>query len=235
MSFLNAQWRKLVLFNYEINPDILSPFLPAKTELDLYKGKCLVSVVGFMFVDTKMLGIKIPFHVNFEEVNLRFYVKHKSDGKWKRGVVFIKEIVPRLAISTVANLVYKEHYETCRMRHTWDINEDELNISYGWKKKGKWQKLHVIADNQPTKIDPNSDYGFITEHYWGYTRINDQKSFEYEVTHPVWDIYPVKEYTIDVNFGLVYGEKFAFLNEANPISVMLAEGSEITVEKAQKI
>lgn len=235
MSFLNAQWRKLVLFNYEINPNILTPFLPAKTELDLHQGKCLISLVGFMFVDTKMLGIRIPFHVNFEEVNLRFYVRHKSQGKWKRGVVFIKEIVPHFAISTVANLIYKEHYETCYMNHSWQVDYDQLKISYSWRKKGKWQKLHVIADNKPKKIDPNSDYGFITEHYWGYTRINDKKSFEYEVTHPVWDIYPVKAYTIDVDFGWVYGDKFDFLNEAQPVSVMLAEGSEITVEKAQKI
>ena len=93
MSFLNAEWRKLILANYEIDPNILKKYIPAHTELDIWNGRCYVSLVGFMFVNTKMLGMKIPFHINFEEVNLRFYVKHKSKGEYKRGVVFIKEII----------------------------------------------------------------------------------------------------------------------------------------------
>ena len=102
MSFLKAEWRKLILVNYEVDQKVLTPYLPAKTELDLHNGKCMVSLVGFKFVNTKMLGLKIPFHINFEEVNLRFYVKHKAGNDWKRGVVFIKEIVPKRAISIVA-------------------------------------------------------------------------------------------------------------------------------------
>ena len=244
MSFLKAEWRKLILVNYEVVPKILLPYLPPKTELDLHNGKCMVSLVGFKFVNTRMLGIKIPFHINFEEVNLRFYVKHKAGDEWKRGVVFIKEIVPKRAISIVANTIYKEHYETYKMRHTWNETEDEYCINYGWRKNGKWQEVEVIADKSPFKINPDdvhdlgsleSDIAFITEHYWGYTKINDHKSFEYEVKHPVWDAYPVKECKVKVDFGLVYGADFAHLNNAEPLSVMLAEGSEISVEKAVKV
>ncbi|MFT5819141.1 MAG: hypothetical protein ACI8ZM_000364 [Crocinitomix sp.] len=244
MSFLKAEWRKLILVNYAVDPQILKPYLPAKTELDLHNGKCMVSLVGFKFVNTKMLGIKIPFHINFEEVNLRFYVKHKTGGDWKRGVVFIKEIVPKRAISIVANTIYKEHYETCKMRHTWEETPDEFTINYSWKKKGKWQDVEVKAAKTPFKIDPKavyevgsleSDIAFITEHYWGYTKIDANKSFEYEVTHPIWDAYPVKSYRVNVDFRMVYGNDFAHLIDAVPLSVMLAEGSEITVEKAVKV
>lgn len=235
MSFLNAEWRKLVLFNYEIDPILLRPYLPAKTEIDLYNGKCFVSLVGFKFIDTKMLGIKFPFHVNFEEVNLRFYVRHKAAEGWRRGVVFIKEIVPKRAISTVANAIYKEHYETCKMQHNWEIDSNTISISYAWKKRGKWQEIAVEAENNPQKLDLKSEEAFITEHYWGYTKINLEKSFEYKVTHPVWDVYPVKKHRVDIDFGLVYGDTFRFLNAQDPVSVMLAEGSEITVEKAEKI
>lgn len=235
MSFLKAEWRKLALINYEVDPKILAPYIPAKTELDLHNGKCYVSLVGFMFVNTRMLGLKIPFHINFEEVNLRFYVKHKSEDEWKRGVVFIKEIVPRRAISLIANLIYKEHYETCRMRHNWESNQEELTVSYAWKKGKAWHSIQLIAENSQKPLDLNSDHAFITEHYWGYTRINDEQSFEYEVTHPVWNIYPVVQYQIDVDFEKVYGETFSFLNDLNPSSVMLAEGSEITVESAKRI
>lgn len=235
MSFLNAEWRKLILINYEVDSSVLLPYLPPKTELDLFEGKAYVSVVGFLFVNTKMVGIKIPFHINFEEVNLRFYVKHKAKDGWRRGVVFIKEIVPKFAISTVANLIYKEHYETCKMRHKWIINDEVIDISYSWKKKGLWNSISVKANNIPTEIQPNSDLEFITEHYWGYTKINETKSFEYEVKHPIWKIYPIIEHKIDVDFGVVYGKDFDFLKRQEPASIMLAEGSEISVEKAVRI
>lgn len=135
MNFLQAEWRKLAIINYEINPDILLPYLPKGTELDFYEGKCYVSLVGFMFLNTKLLGLPIPFHRNFEEVNLRFYVKKKENGIWKRGVVFIKEIVPKPALSLVANSIYKENYHTMPMKNQIHEKEDELLIRYSWKDK----------------------------------------------------------------------------------------------------
>ena len=235
MSFLNAEWRKLALANYEVNPTVLEKYVPFGTELDLWKGKCYVSLVGFMFLNTKMLGMKIPFHVNFEEVNLRFYVIRKVGNEWKRGVVFIKEIVPLPAISIVANTLYNEHYQTLAMKHHWEKNEDHRTVEYQWKKKGKWQKFWVKANKHSEEITAESDTEFITEHYWGYSTINAQKTTEYEVTHPRWRAYSVLDYQVYVDFGLTYGKEFEFLNHQNPASVMLAEGSEITVESKRII
>ncbi|MBT8255930.1 MAG: DUF2071 domain-containing protein, partial [Bacteroidia bacterium] len=110
MSFLKAEWRKLILVNYVVDPKILEPYIPNDTQLDLWQDKCYVSLVGFMFQNTKLLGVKVPGHVNFEEVNLRFYVKRKVGNEWRRGVVFIKELVPKWALSFVANTVYGESY-----------------------------------------------------------------------------------------------------------------------------
>lgn len=122
-TFLNAQWRKLAMINYAVNPGTLKKHIPFETELDFWNDTCYVSLVGFMFVDTKMLSLRIPFHVNFEEINLRFYVKYKDTEEYKRGVVFIKEIVPRPAITFVANTLYSENYETLKTRHSWVENE----------------------------------------------------------------------------------------------------------------
>lgn len=235
MSFLNAEWRKLALANYEVDPAILQPFVPHGTELDLWNGKCYVSLVGFMFLNTKMLGMKIPFHVNFEEVNLRFYVKRVENGETKRGVVFIKEIVPKFAITTVANLVYREHYETLKMNHSWQEINEELEVAYSWKKKGRWYSFKVTAENVANSFPAGSETEFITEHYWGYSSRNKNSSNEYEVTHPRWKAYKVLKYELDVDYGVVYGSEFSFLNEVEPVSVMLAEGSEITVESKRKI
>lgn len=235
MSFLNAEWRKLILVNYEIDPKLLAKHVPFGAELDLWQGKCYLSVVGFMFVNTRMLGMKIPFHINFEEVNLRFYVKRIVNEEIKRGVVFIKEIVPKFAITTIANLIYRENYETLKMSHVWKQEEDNLFVKYSWKKKGEWNFISVNAKSRAEDFPIDSETEFITEHFWGYANVNDKKSNEYEVTHPRWKAYKVKDFDLKIDFATVYGSEFTFLNQKEPASVMLAEGSEITVESKRKI
>ena len=235
ISFLKAEWRKLAIANYEISPEILKKYIPEHIELDIWNGKCYVSLIGFMFQNTKMLGLKIPFHINFEEVNLRFYVKYKEGDKWKRGVVFIKELVPKKALSIVANTLYKEHYQTVPMKHLWKIDTSDIFVEYGWEIKGQQQAFSIQADNIQVEIPIGSEEEFITEHYWGYTKVSEYKTFEYEVRHPRWNTYPVKNYSIQVDFELVYGNDFSFLNQQQPNSVMLAEGSEISVEGKKNI
>lgn len=232
--FLSAEWRKLAIANYSISPDILKKYLPAGTELDLWNNQCYVSLVGFMFLHTKVKGVKIPFHVNFEEVNLRFYVKHFHQGEWRRGVVFIKEIVPKTMISWVANTLYKEKYQTLPMRHTWNSDEHLLSAKYEWN-KNHWHSFFVNAANEKQEMAVGGEEEFITEHYWGYTVISSSETAQYEVKHPRWKVYPVINYEIKVDFGAVYGNDFAFLNSQNPDSIMLAEGSEIQVMKGERI
>ena len=235
MKFLRAEWRKLVIANYAIDQELLIKHLPPGTELDLWNGKCYVSVVGFMFVNTRVLGIKIPFHTTFEEVNLRFYVKRFDNGEWKRGVVFVKEIVPKRAITFVANTIYKENYETLPMEHSWSIDNDQRIVQYKWKKDTKWNSMKIEASIEKSNIEIDSETEFITEHYWGYAKVNDRKTNEYEVTHPRWEAYKVNKYEIDIDFGAVYGREFEILNSIEPTSVMLAEGSEITVGNKRTI
>jgi len=220
--------------NYEVDPALLEKYIPKHTETDLWNGKCYVSLVGFMFVNTKVRGVKIPFHINFEEVNLRFYVKHKGAEGWKRGVVFVREIVPRRALTLVANALYGENYVTMPMKHTWRERPDMLSVEYAWKKE-RWHTMKVVAENKPIDIIPGSEEEFITEHFWGYTRITEEKTSEYEVAHPTWQIYPLKSSKIEVDFGKIYGSDFAFLDHIAPASVFLAEGSGIEVRQGEKV
>ncbi|MDW9382424.1 DUF2071 domain-containing protein [Chryseobacterium sp. JV558] len=233
MNFLKAEWRKLAIINYEIDPEILLPYLPIGTELDFYNGKCYVSLVGFMFLNTKLLGLPIPFHRNFEEVNLRFYVKKKQDGVWKRGVVFIKEIVPKPALSFVANTIYKENYHTMPMKNQIHEKEGELLIRYSWKDKS-WHSIQIMADSTPKPMEENSEFEFITEHYFGFTKKENTTS-EYEVCHPKWDFYTIKDHCLEIDFQKIYGDDFECLNHQEPVSVMLAEGSEIEVKTKKHI
>lgn len=235
MSFLNAEWRKLAIANYEVDSGVLEEFLPYGTELDMYQGRCYVSLLAFMFLNTRLLGFKIPFHINFEEVNLRFYVKRREGGEWKRGVVFLKEIVPKPAIAWVANTVYNENYETLPMTHLWEESGNERRVEYSWKKSSKWNGFNIRAARIAEEIKADSETEFITEHYWGYARVSASKTHEYEVIHPRWKAYEVLDYSLDVDFEQVYGLKFGFLNQQKPVSVMLAEGSEISVENKKEI
>lgn len=235
MSFLRAEWRKLAIANYIVDKTVLNKYVPAGTELDLWKGHCFVSLVGFMFKNTKLLGVKVPYHINFEEVNLRFYVKRYDKGEWKRGVVFVKEIVPKRALTFVANTVYNENYETMPMSHNWSKTESKRTVEYKWEKSGIENFIKIQSSTDMFEINPNSETEFITEHYWGYAKVSEHKSNEYEVTHPKWMVYQVENYEINVDFGLVYGKEFEFMNSLTPTSVMLAEGSEITVENKKTI
>lgn len=224
MTFLNAFWRNLILINYEIDPNILKPFVPKGTQLDSFNGKYYVSVVGFRFMETKVLGLKLPFHTNFEEVNLRFYVKYNN----RRGVVFIKEIVPKALITMVANSIYHEHYQTSKMKHSWIEHTNYNAYQYQWKLNQKWQSIAVKTEKAFSNIIDNSEAQFITEHYFGYTKHHD-KTYEYEVVHPTWRQLKVVDYNLNIDFEENYGKSFKILQTAQPTSVILAEGSEISV------
>lgn len=231
--FLTAEWRKLIMANYIIDPDILKPYLPIYTEIDLWEGNCYASLVAFMFINTRIKNYNVAFHRNFEEVNLRFYVRYKENNVWKRGVVFIREFVPLPMVTLVANTLYDEKYQTVPMRHNWIINPGNININYQWRKKG-WHSIGVEAVNQPSLIVEGSKEEFITQHFWGYSKKRKYTS-EYHVDHELWKSYPVTQYNINVDFNHNYGADFSFMNQLQPESVFLVEGSDITVYRDRKI
>ncbi|MFD1601504.1 YqjF family protein [Flavobacterium artemisiae] len=234
-SFLKAEWKNLALFNYEVDQKVLEKYLPAGTEIDIWNNKCYVSLVGFIFKNTKVLGVKIPFHINFEEVNLRFYVKRFENGEWKRGVVFIKEIVPKKAITFIANTLYQEHYETQKMRHQIIQNENTNTFTYQWKNGKNWNSIEIETKKVLNEIEVDSEAEFITEHYFGYTKISSETTFEYEVTHPRWEQLEVVNHNVTIDFRETYGNDFAFLQNIKPTSVLLAKGSEIGVKNKRKL
>lgn len=235
-AFLSAEWRRLVMVNYQVDPEILKPYLPAHTELDIWNGTCYVSLVGFRFLNTRLKGWRIPWHEHFTEINLRFYVRrHDPVLGWKRGVVFISELVPLPAIAWVANTVYREHYGVRNMRYQWQEQRDLLQVEYAWKEKNRWHSFGVQSDPAPVPMKPGSEAEFITQHFWGYAYRGTKQTIEYQVEHPRWEVYPIKAWHTEVDFGAVYGAAFAGLNTAEPLSVFLAVGSEVTVQSRRMI
>ena len=236
-KFLTADWRYLAMLNYEVDPAILTPFLPKGTELDRWNGRTFVSVVGFLFQKARILGFSVPFHRNFEEVNLRFYVRRLSDDGWRRAVVFIKELVPRWAIAWTARTIYNENYISLPMSHHLLADKDGSfsGVSYEWKHKGKGNCLELIVKGQAANAEAGSQEEFMTEHYWGYGRQRDGGTLEYKVEHPKWRVWSTQSTRLDCDVRALYGEGFAGPLEKPPASAFLAEGSTVTVLKGQRV
>ncbi len=234
-KFLQAHLQYLAMINFEVDPLVLQPFLPPYTRLDFYQGKALVSVVGFLFNQTRVFGIRWPLHTNFEEVNLRFYVTHDDGKMQKRGVVFVSEIVPRIIISTLANLLYREHYSYMPMKHHIQLKGETLTAAYQWKNRKRWNSMEVEADASLSDIQKGSEEEFIFEHYWGYSGYNATTTIEYGVEHIVWQVHKVSRWTLNCDVEGLYGAAFVpFLNN-QPSSVFLAKGSEVIIRKPRFI
>ncbi|QDU87350.1 hypothetical protein Pla175_07090 [Pirellulimonas nuda] len=228
MNFLSARWEHLLFASYAVAPEALLPHVPAGTSLDAFEGRVYVSLVAFLFRDTRVLGVPALLHRSFEEVNLRFYVSPDADRS-KRAVTFIREIVPSRAIPLVANALFAENYVRMRMDH----GRDEGRPAYAWG-EGLRNRFCAAARPGPTRPAAGSLGEFITEHYWGYSR-GRGRTIEYHVQHPPWECCDPAEYELDVDFGRSFGPAFASLTDRRPDSVLYAAGSAVRVSAPRRL
>ncbi len=235
-AFLTAEWRYLVMLNYEIDPLLLRPYIPLGTELDSWNSNNYISMVGFLFQKTKAFSVPLVFHQNFEEVNLRFYVRRKVQNEWRRAVVFIKEIVPSKIIATAARVLYNEQYIALPMSHEIETtNEGALHVNYSWKIKGDEHRIGVVTTGPPRNLVEGTAQEFITEHYWGYTKQKDGSTLEYQVGHPRWRVWDVQESFLRCDGRALYGKEFGEVLQHPPAFALLAEGSDVRVYKGSKL
>lgn len=231
-TFLTAEWRNLLMLNFAVDPAILRPLVPAGTELDSWQGQTFVSLVGFLFSNTRVLGVPIPWHRTFEEVNLRFYVRRELPAEQRRAVTFIRELVPRVAIAVVAKLAYNEPYAALPMRHRYGpIGPGGVprDVEYRWRLDEGWAELRGAPVGEGVTAVAGSQESFITEHYWGYTRQRDGSTIEYRVAHPTWRVWRLEGAEVRGDLGLLYGKALAGILRGPPASAFLADGSAVTV------
>ena len=227
-TFLSAEWRHLVMLNFTVDHAVLEPLVPPGTELDYFRGQAFVSLVGFLFLRTRVFGISFPFHRSFEEVNLRFYVRRKSEEGWRRGVVFVRELVPRRTIAFFARTFYGEPYSAFPMRHSVDLSASSIRVEYAWCRESRWETLYAIGMGQPQEISDGSEEEFIAEHYWGYTGRKTGTS-EYQVEHSRWRIWQSVDAGFEADVSTLYGSRFVEGLSAPPVSAFIADGSPVTV------
>jgi uncharacterized protein len=218
-GFLTARWEKLLMLNYEVDPDLLTKLVPGGTELDFWSGKCFVSMVGFMFLDTRVLGIPVPMHRDFEEVNLRFYVRRVVGAEVRRGVVFVKEIVPRAALAYMP------------MAHADKTAESTRSLAYSWRHDGKWAHISARLSGEAHVPDEAAEETFITEHYWGYATQRDGSTLEYRVEHPRWNVWRAVKPEFECDVESLYGSGFVPCLSVQPSSCFVADGSDVLVRR----
>ena len=229
-AFLRAEWRHLAMVSYAVDPALVRPLVPAGTDLDLFDGRCFVSMVGFLFLDVRVRGVSIPFHTRFEEVNLRFYVRRSAGGESRRGVVFVRELVPLPAVALVARLVYGERYSAVPMGH--DLAGGR--VAYRWRHGGRWQSLQVEPAGEAALPGPGTQEEFITEHYWGYAA-GRRGTVEYRVSHPRWRVRGTRSAALDCDVERLYGAGFAGALSGPPSSAFVAEGSAVEVMAGARV
>jgi uncharacterized protein YqjF (DUF2071 family) len=236
--FLTATWRHLVMLSYEADPQALQKYVPVGTELDFWNGKCLISIVGLLFLNTRVLGVPVPFYRNYEQVNLRFYVRRQSSEGWKRGTVFIKQIVPKRAIALVAQRMHQEKFVAMPMNHTFETlhRPGQLRrVSYQWFHRGERNKLSAQASGEPTLPPPGSSEEFVAEHYWGYNRRHDGATLEYQVERSPWRLWKAEQSELACGVAGIYGPEFEESLKGPPVSAFLAEGSDVVVYRGSII
>lgn len=227
------------MFNFTVEPSLLLPFVPKGTELDSWDGRVYMSLVCFLFLKTKVWGLSFPGYRNFEEVNLRFYVRRRTGSEVRRGVVFIQEIVPKLAIALIARWAYNENYVRLPMRH--EIESDLENpanpkrVAYAWGAADNETQVEVELLGDPRPLSKGSEEEFITEHFWGYARQRDGSAVEYRVRHPSWRTYQISDFSLLGDLACHYPKQFASALTAKPKSVLFAEGSAVSVSKGIKL
>lgn len=229
MKFLSisCSWQNIILVNYRIDPKVLTPYLPKHTSFDLYKGECLISIVGFLFKDVHIMGIPLPYHQLFEEFNLRFYVVHKDKEETKRGVVFLREFVPNSGITLAANTFAREKYRKYPMKHAVRKMNGAVSASYSFEVKNHWNSVSAKAEALEREILPGSLEDFIADHYYGYNIWYGNRTLEIQLKRPAWKYQKLLSFGVDCRFEDFYPPPFIPFLYEEPHSVQFVSGSPV--------
>ena len=236
--FLTAEWRYVAMLNYAVDPALLAPLVPRGADPDDFQGTTYVSLVGFRFERTRLRGLWIPFHSDFDEVNLRFYVRRTVGSEVRRGVVFIREVVPRWAIAKVAQVCFGEKYIALPMGHKVIEPTSEggrIQTEYRWRWRGKWNSVRAECSGRPAVPAAGSRDAFFVEHYWGYAADAERGTVEYRVEHDRWRTWPATQSAFEGDVSELYGPELARCLRRAPDCALVAEGSAVAVHSGERI
>lgn len=261
--FLTAHWSNLLLLNFAVPAESIARLVPRGTEPDLHDGQAYISIVGFRFHAVRLFGVPIPGHTRFPEINLRYYVRRTLGAETRRGVVFVREIVPRRAVALTANWLYHENYIARRMRSDICMAGTELSVGdtveYAWQtgcswplrgcswplggrplrgqlqKERRWNRLAARVAAPLELPPPGSLEEFLVEHFWGYARARDGTTREYRVIHDPWHVAPADNIAWDCDVAATYDAPLAKYLTQPPTNALIAAGSPIQLFRGRRV
>ena len=228
---MTADFRYLIFANYAVDRELLEPRLPDGVQLHLLNGKAYLSLVAFLFENLHVQSLPAPFHQQFEEVNLRFYVRSRKDhNEEKNGVVFIREIVPKAMLAAAARVLFNEKYMTLPMEHHFQTGHEQINtVEYSWQ-TGKKSFIRVAFKNDWRYPETGSSQHFFMTRPYGFTRLEEGGTNEIQMEHPLWRVASVLDFATDYDIPSVFGEEFVPFLTLRPASIFVAEGSKVEVQ-----
>ncbi|MCY2687409.1 DUF2071 domain-containing protein [Salinimicrobium sp. TH3] len=231
---ISSEFRKVALITYTISAEVVEKYLPDHTKLDFYNGECLISLVGFQVQKLKVSGVKLPLLKDFEEIDLQIYVKRFDGAKWRKGVVVIKRIFDQPGAAALTNTIFKTNYTSLQATGTIKETEESLVVKYSWQYNKMNQNFQVRSSHLAAPYDTNTEAAFLLDRPYGYLKAGE-KTFEYQLDHVDWHLYTVEEYAVDIDFSRQFDPAFNLLNEQNPRSVILTEGSTVEIGENQLV
>ncbi len=221
-TFMTGNWEDLIISTFEVSKNSLENYLPNNTELDLYNGKALISMVAFSFTKVKFFGVKIPFHQQFGQINFRFYVKSKIDGTI--GVVFIREFAPKPMMAFIANKIYNEPFFYRKIHRNKTVSEHKVVLNYRYKNID----IKATSSLETQGLKENTLDHFVVDRYIAFVKKNNTETYQYKINHKPWKLY--KTETVSTDKAILTMLPIAFKN-AKQISTYVVDGSSISVEK----
>ena len=224
---LSMEPTDLLMLNYAAAPEVLQPFVPAGTELDLLEGSAFVSVVAFRGVNLR--AYRLPLKREVRQINVRFYVRREEAGALRRGAVFLKELVSSRRVARGGRVGYGEPFEYAPIIASAEEAGEARIIRYDWGRREQACSVAAARTAPPRAAVAGTPESFFTERHWGYNRTSRGRTREYRVEHPPWLVSPARVVAAPADPG---GYKVPVLSEvlmAAPHSAYVVKATYMSV------
>ena len=234
-----AEWREIVVINFEIDPKLLRNFIPPKTELDFFNETSFVTLMARACKNVKPYGWPIVFAKSIDQILLRFYVKRKVGDTWRRGVCLIRDYLPKRKASFFLNWMFKHSFTQVPIKRTSSNFESGLptqlpTVEYQWTTGDYVNHIKVNARSQMRQQEQETKESFVLDHHYGYT-VKEGKTYEYYVEYSPWAMWDAQSGSFDCDTENVFGRPFVRALKQRPASVFLARGSDVIIYRPTEI
>jgi uncharacterized protein len=203
---MKQTWYDLLFAHWEIDPELIKPFIPKNLMLDTYKGKAWIAVVPFRMSGIRLRNMpQIPFTSKFPEINVRTYVTYQG----KPGVYFLSLDASNYLAVKVANSFFYLPYFLSEMV----VSSEGDSIYYQSNRSRSKEEFRFKGKYQPISDVFHAECGsleyWLTERYCLYTEKHN-RLYRGEIHHKPWDLQEAK--------AEIYENTMINLNGFSPIN-----------------